>query len=80
MTVYNRTIQIRLTKDEKEMIVNRMRDEGYHNLSAWFRKRFSTNTFWMEQKINEIHHYIMDQNREDEKGKKFAKSRLALAS
>jgi hypothetical protein len=35
---YNRTIQIRLSEYEKELITNRMREDGFHNLSAWARK------------------------------------------
>ena len=35
---YNRTIQIRLSDYERERILNRMREEGFHNLSAWARR------------------------------------------
>ena len=37
--MYNRTIQIRLTEDEKAMIVNKMQADGYRNLSSWTRKQ-----------------------------------------
>ena len=63
MTVYNRTIQIRLTKEEKEKILRTMGAEGHHNLSAWLRQKLLTDALWPEQKIDEVYRYVMEQKR-----------------
>ena len=39
MSLYNKTIQIRLSETEKKRIVHEMESEGYHNLSRWIRKK-----------------------------------------
>ena len=59
MAIHNTTIQIRLTKNEKSRIVDRMREDGYHNISVWVRKRLLGNSLWMEQKIDEIHECVL---------------------
>ena len=67
MTVYNRTIQIRLTQKEKSQIEERMKAEGFHNMSAWLRRKLLSNPVWMEQKIDEIHRCVkmMSADREE---------------
>ena len=80
MTVYNRTIQIRLTRDEKEQIVSKMKTEGFHNLSAWLRKKLLTNSLWMEHKIDEVHLYILDKKKEEEKNRAFSERRMMVGS
>jgi len=80
MTVYNRTIQIRLTKEEKDRIVNRMRNEGHHNLSAWLRKKLLSSSLWMEEKVDVIHRYIVEQKKEEERMSVFGEKNLEFAS
>ena len=46
--------QIRLTDSEKKKIVEKMKSEGYHNLSAWLRKKLLGDNLWIDQKIDEI--------------------------
>ena len=65
MGVYNTTIQVRLTRDEKAMLIRKMRDEGYHNLSVWVRKRLFDNALQMEQKVDEIYRYVLEQRSHD---------------
>ena len=59
MTVQNTTIQIRLTKDEKSRILDRMREDGYHNVSRWVRGRLLGSSLWMDQRIEEIHKCVL---------------------
>lgn len=66
MTVSNRTIQIRLTKDEKEKIKTRMSLDGSHNMSEWIRSRLLSSTIWPDQKIDEIYRFVIEMKRERE--------------
>ena len=59
MTVYNRTLQIRMTREEKDRILHRMRDEGVHNLSAWARKQLLEGSLRLEQKIDAIYRCVV---------------------
>jgi len=37
LPIYNRTIQVRLSGEEKNMIIRRMISDGSHNMSEWIR-------------------------------------------
>jgi len=80
MTVYNRIIQIRLSAEQKAKIKSRMEAEGYKNLSAWLRKKLLTNSLWIENKINDIHKYIMERKRKEDKGRTNGKEGMRIAS
>ena len=56
--VQNRTIQIRLREDEKEQILQKMRDDGFQNLSPWIREKLLKSSLEMEKKIDEMYQYI----------------------
>lgn len=65
--MYNRIIQIRLTEQEKKSIKNKMRIEGYHNLSAWIRQKLLSDARWMEQKIDVIYRFVVGQEEAKQK-------------
>ena len=56
--VSNASIQIRLTANEKQRILNKMQSEGYKNLSVWIRNRLLSDALWTEQKISAIYNKI----------------------
>ncbi len=79
MAVKNRTIQIRLTKEEREIVKTKMGSDGYHNLSVWVRKRLLSNSLLMEQKVDEVYRFILELKRE-KKMRAGVKNRVGVAS
>ena len=67
-------------RSDSEMIVNKMRAEGYHNLSAWLRKKLLSSSLWMENKIDEIYRCVLDQNRMKEENNDLGEDKVIFAS
>jgi len=57
--VRNRTIQIRLTKDQYERIKNYSRIKGFNSLSGYLRFVALDQDFLLHQKISEIHVHLL---------------------
>ena len=55
--VMNRTIEIRLKKDQYERIKNNSRIKGFNSLSAYLRFAALGQDLTTQQKISEIHNY-----------------------
>lgn len=56
--VMNRTIQVRMTKDQYERIRNNTELKGFHSMSAFMRFAALERDFIVEQKIIEIHNHL----------------------
>lgn len=54
----NHVVIVRLSKDQKERIVNGMNAAGCKNISEFVRKRCLENSLFLETKVNEIHQAI----------------------
>jgi len=59
--VLNRTIQIRLTKDQYERIKNNSRIKGFSSLSSYLRYVALNQDFVLHQRILEIHGHLLGQ-------------------
>lgn len=59
--VNNRTIQIRLTKDQYERIKNYSRMKGFNSLSGYLRFVALEQDFVLQKKIYEIHTFLIEQ-------------------
>ena len=57
--VKNRTIQIRLTKDEFETIKINAKRKGFYSLSGFLRHLAIDHDFITHRKIHEIHKHIL---------------------
>lgn len=57
--VNNRTIQIRLTKDQYERIKNNSRIRGFNSLSGYLRFVALDEDLILQQKIYEIHSHLL---------------------
>jgi hypothetical protein len=57
--MHNRTIQIRLTRQEKDRIIFRMRSQGHRSLSAWIRQQLLTERTDLEKKVDALYHHII---------------------
>lgn len=57
--VQNRTIQIRMTSEEKEQILFRMQADGFHNLSVWIREKLLNNSARIELEISEMYRLLL---------------------
>ena len=57
--VMNRTIQIRLKRDQYERIKNNAAIKGFNQLSAYLRHVALDQDFILQQKINEIHNHLL---------------------
>jgi hypothetical protein len=71
--VKNRTIQIRLTKDELETIKNNAKRKGFYSLSGFLRHLAIDHDFITHQKIHEIHKQILAQAMPAQNKSKFKK-------
>ena len=77
-TIKNRTIQIRMTSEEKEQIMCSMREEGFNNLSAWIRNRLLDGSGKIEQKISEMYRLILAREERRSVAKNFSKDAQVL--
>ena len=57
--VKNRTIQIRLTRDQYERIKNNSRIKGFSSLSTYLRFVALEQDFVLQQRIYEIHAHLL---------------------
>ncbi len=57
--VMNRTIQIRLTKDQYERIKNYSKIKGFNSLSGYLRHLGLEQDFILHQKISERHNHLL---------------------
>ena len=60
--VMNRTIQVRMTKDQYERIRNNTELKGFHSMSAFMRFASLERDFIVEQKICEIYNFLIGKN------------------
>jgi len=56
--VMNRTIQVRMTKDQYERVRNNTEVKGFHSMSAFMRFAALERDFIVEKKIIEIHNHL----------------------
>lgn len=56
--VMNRTIQVRMTKDQYQRIRNNTEVKGFHSMSAFMRFAALERDFIVEQKVVEIHNHL----------------------
>lgn len=68
--VLNRTIQIRLTKEQYELIKNNSCIKGFSSLSAYLRYVALNQDFVLHQRILEIHNHLLG----EQPGRKFKKN------
>ncbi|MEW5818170.1 MAG: hypothetical protein AB1798_22625 [Spirochaetota bacterium] len=61
--VNNRTIQIRLTRDQYERIKNNSHIKGFSSLSAYLRYVGLEQDFVLHQRIQEIHTCLLGEQR-----------------
>ena len=54
-----RTIQIRMTKDQYQRILNNSQIKGFNSLSAYLRFIALEQDFVLQQKIHEIHTHLL---------------------
>ena len=57
--VKNRSIQVRLTRDQYERIKNNARIKGFNFTSAYIRFVALKQDFVFQQKISEIHNHLL---------------------
>ena len=56
--VMNRSIQVRMTKDQYERIRRNSQVKGFHSMSSFMRFASLERDFIVEQKIIEIHNHL----------------------
>ena len=56
--VMNRTIQVRMTKDQYERIRQNSQAKGFHSMSSFMRFAALEQDFIVEKKIIEIHNHL----------------------
>ena len=56
--VMNRTIQVRMTKDQYERIRNNTEVKGFHSMSAFMRFAALERDFIVEKKVCEIYNFL----------------------
>ena len=54
----NRTIQVRMSRDQYERIKNNTELKGFHSMSSFMRFAALEQDFIVEQKIVEIHNHL----------------------
>ena len=59
-----RTIQFRLTRSQYERIANDSRVRGFSSLSTYLRYLALAQDSFLEQKVSEIHRYLLGQSPE----------------
>ena len=75
--VRNRTIQIRITKDEYERIGINARTMGFETLSAYVRYQSLARDWWLERKICELHAHLIGDPKEGRRKKRDERPGLA---
>jgi hypothetical protein len=59
----NRTIQIRITKQEKDHILFKMRSQNHRSLSAWIRHQLLQEHTVLEKidkKVDALYHHLIE--------------------
>jgi len=54
----NETIQVRLSKYEKQRILNKMKSEGFSTINDWLRRKLLSDAISTERMIIDMHSKI----------------------